>query len=220
MRTGLGGQGSVSGSTSWSRSYRAAARDRSGARSTGSRGCPGRVARHEGLRCLRDRIRGQTQPVSPARQDLIVHSLAVACAAKRIAEMSEGAVSPHLAYSAGLLHDIGKFALQDVMPKSLTAIVQEAEAAKANLYTVEQRHLGTNHAMLGKQLAQRWRLPGSLVTAIWLHHSDTITLLEGMAETALARVVWAANHLTRYGRDRPVGQLRQAGFPQLPGRGH
>lgn len=140
----------------------------------------------------------QTQPVSPTRQDLILHSLAVACAAKRIAEMSEGAIDPHLAYSAGLLHDIGKFALQDVMPKSLTAIVQEAEAARANLYTVEQRHLGTNHAMLGKQLAQRWRLPGPLVTAIWLHHSDTITLLEGMAETALARVVWVANHMARY----------------------
>lgn len=140
----------------------------------------------------------RTQPPSPTRQDLIVHSLAVACAAKRIAEASEGAVDPNLAYTAGLLHDIGKFALQDVMPKSLTAIVQEAEAAKVSLYTVEQRHLGTNHAMLGKQLAHRWRLPGPIETVIWLHHSDAVTLLEGMPETALSRIVWTANHIARH----------------------
>ncbi len=150
---------------------------------------------------------GQTEPPAPTRSDLIVHSVAVACAARHIAEMSDGAVDPHLAYSAGLVHDIGKFALQDIMPKSLTAIVQEAQAAKTGLYTIEQRHLGTNHAMLGKQLAQRWRLPGPFVTAIWLHHSDAITLLEGMPETALARIVWVANHLARHAQGGQSGNF-------------
>src|SRR5512133_1152618 len=59
----------------------------------------------------------------PNRKDLILHSLAVACCARKIAEASSG-IDPQLAWSAGLLHDIGKFALQDVMPKSLAAIAR------------------------------------------------------------------------------------------------
>ncbi len=139
----------------------------------------------------------QTQPAVPDRKNLILHSLAVACCAERIAETSTPQVDPQLAYSAGLLHDIGKLALQDIMPKSLTAIAQEAQATQSSLYAVEQKHLGTNHAMLGKQLAQKWRLPEPIAMAIWLHHSDAVTLLGDLAEIAVVRVVWAADHIVR-----------------------
>jgi len=138
------------------------------------------------------------QPARPARTDLILHSLAVACAAKRIAQDAVEGADPHLAYSAGLLHDIGKLALQDIMPKSLAAIAMEAEAAGESLYSVEQMHLGTNHAVLGRQLAQRWGLPDSIVMAIWLHHSAAVTRLEGLPETQVARLVWAADHIVRH----------------------
>ncbi len=141
---------------------------------------------------------GQNQPAWPARTDLIRHSLAVAICARRIVEACQPALDPHMAYSAGLLHDIGKLALQDIMPKSLAAIVQEAEATGASLYTVEQKHLGTHHAMLGKQLARQWRLPDPVATAIWLHHSDAVTMLEGLPETGIARIVWAADHIVRH----------------------
>jgi len=141
---------------------------------------------------------GQNQPASPARNDLIMHSLAVAVCARHIVEACQPALDPHMAYSAGLLHDIGKFALQDIMPKSLAAIVQEAEATGSGLYAVEQKHLGTHHAMLGKQLARKWRLPDPITTAIWLHHSSAVTALEGLPETAIARIVWAADHVARH----------------------
>ncbi len=139
----------------------------------------------------------QAQPGTPDRKDLILHSLAVACCAKRLAETTALEVDPQLAYSAGLLHDIGKLALQDIMPKSLAAIAQEAQATQSSLYAVEQKHLGTNHAMLGKQLAQKWRLPEPIAMAIWLHHSDAVTLLGDLAEIAVVRAVWAADHLVR-----------------------
>jgi len=141
---------------------------------------------------------GQNQPASPVRTDLIVHSVAVAICARRIVEACQPALDPHMAYSAGLLHDIGKLALQDIMPKSLAAIVQEAEATGSSLYVVEQKHLGTHHAMLGKQLARKWRLPDPITTAIWLHHSSAVTALEGLPETAVARIVWAADHVARH----------------------
>ncbi len=131
---------------------------------------------------------------TPTRKDLILHSLAVACCARRIAEAA--GIDLHLAWSAGLLHDIGKFALQDVMPKSLAAIAREAEASVASLYTVEHRHLGTNHTLLGKQLAQRWRLPEPILLSIWLHHRD-IAALQAVPEARIAILVKAADSLVR-----------------------
>ena len=132
---------------------------------------------------------------APARKELILHSLAVACCAKRIAEAASG-VDPQLAWSAGLLHDIGKFALQDVMPKSLAAIAHEAQATNASLCAVEHEHLGTNHTLLGKQLAQRWRLPEPIMLAIWLHHRD-VAALESVAEARIALLVKAADGIAR-----------------------
>lgn len=137
------------------------------------------------------------QPAVPARKDLTLHSLAVACCARRIAESAPLQVEPELAYSAGLLHDIGKLALQDIMPRSLAAIAKEAEAAGASLHEVEQRHLGTNHALLGRQLAQRWRLPESITLAIWLHHSDPAVILESTPSARSALLVWAADNIAR-----------------------
>ncbi|MBP8910742.1 MAG: HDOD domain-containing protein [Phycisphaerae bacterium] len=135
------------------------------------------------------------QPLgAPTRKDLILHCLAVACCARGIAEAV--GIDLSLAWSAGLLHDIGKFALQDVMPKSLAAIAREAQASSASLYSVEYRHLGTNHTLLGKQLAQRWRLPEPILLSIWLHHRDFGALL-AVPEARIAMLVKAADSLAR-----------------------
>jgi len=137
------------------------------------------------------------QPALPSRRDLILHSLAVACCTRRLAEATGSAIEPNLAYSAGLLHDIGKLALQDIMPKSLAAITKEAEATKASVHRIEQKHLRTNHARLGKQLAQRWRLPEPITLAIWLHHRDAAAFTTAVPEAALAVLVKAADNIAR-----------------------
>jgi len=137
------------------------------------------------------------QPASPARKDLTLHCLAVACCARRLAEISPLAVEPGLAYSAGLLHDVGKFALQDIMPRSLAAIAQEAQATACALHEVEQRHLGTDHTLLGRQLAQKWRLPEAIGLAIWLHHGDPEPILESIPKARAAILVRAADGIAR-----------------------
>jgi len=135
------------------------------------------------------------QLASPARKDLILHSLAVACCARRIAEATDG-VDPQLAWTGGLLHDLGKLALQDIMPKSLAAIAREAEATSAAMYAVEHKHLGTSHTLLGRQLAQRWRLPEPILLAIWLHHRDGAAI-EAVPEARIALLVKVADIIAR-----------------------
>jgi len=130
-----------------------------------------------------------------AKKGLLLHSIAVACCAKDIAETASPQMDSQLAYSAGLLHDMGKLALEETMPKSFASMVEEAKSTKKCSRAIEQKHLGTDHTIIGKRLAQKWRLPNLIVLAIWLHHSQTVTISEDMPEARIAAVVQLADSI-------------------------
>ena len=131
------------------------------------------------------------------RKGLLLHNLAVACCAKDIAEIMSPKIDSQLAYSAGLLHDIGKLALDEAMPKSFARIIEEAKSQNADTCTIEQKYFGIDHTILGKRLAQKWHLPSQIITAIWLHHSDTGTISESIPEAKVAQVVQLADSIAR-----------------------
>lgn len=129
------------------------------------------------------------------RKQMALHSLATACCAGLIAECVLEPDKRQTAYLAGLLHDIGKWALDEVMPKSFAKMVAEARSSQSSLEAVEQQHLGLDHAVLGKRLAQKWGLPEAITSAIWLHHCDPHTLSADLPDVDIARVVSLANQL-------------------------
>jgi putative nucleotidyltransferase with HDIG domain len=131
------------------------------------------------------------------KKELLLHSLAVACCAKDIAEMATPQMDSELAYLAGLLHDIGKLALEETMPKSFIGMIEEAKLTQSSSLVIEQKHLGTDHTMIGKRLGQQWRLPNLIVLAIWLHHSQTIIIGEDMPEARIAAVIQLADSVAR-----------------------
>jgi len=148
------------------------------------------------------------------RKGLMLHSLAVACCAKEIAEIASPQIDSELAYCAGLLHDIGKLALQEAMPKSFIRIVEEAESAEQSYCVIEQEHLGCDHAIIGKHLAQRWRLPNQIALAIWLHHSEVIAISEKMPEAKIAAVVQLADSMSRQLNIGSAGSFDTPGPPE------
>jgi len=131
------------------------------------------------------------------RKDLALHTLAVACGAKDIAEIISPRMNPQLVHCAGLLHDIGKLALEEAMPKSFARIVEEAKSTEASICTIEQKHLGLDHTILGKRLAQKWHMPYQIAFAIWLHHSDVVRISQSMSEARIAQVVQLADSIAR-----------------------
>ena len=131
------------------------------------------------------------------RKGLMLHSLAVACCAKEIAEIASPQVDSDLAYYAGLLHDIGKLALQEAMPKSFVRIVEEAESAEQSSCVIEQEHLGCDHAIIGKHMAQRWGLANQISLAIWLHHNEVLAISEQMPGAKIAAVIQLADSMSR-----------------------
>jgi putative nucleotidyltransferase with HDIG domain len=130
------------------------------------------------------------------RRELAIHSLAVACAAAAIADYVLDEPQRELAFTAGLLHDIGKTALDEAMPKSFEQLVRQAQQKHQSLAVAEQEHLGLTHALLGKRLAEKWQLPQPVTQAIWLHHAEPSVLPE-MPYGRLAMVVALADALAR-----------------------
>lgn len=76
------------------------------------------------------------------------------------------------AFTAGLLHGLGRMALAQFRADDLEEAKRLAEAEKLALPEAEDRLLGFNDAALGGAIASRWQFPDSLVGAIANHHLD------------------------------------------------
>jgi putative nucleotidyltransferase with HDIG domain len=136
-------------------------------------------------------------PRTDFRKELTRHSLAVACCAEQLAQFVTPALESHTAYLTGLLHDTGKFLLDEAMPKSFDILLEQARTGKTSLCRVEQANLGLDHAILGKRLAQKLRLPSDVILGIWLHHSQTGAVAQTMPQARIAAVVELADSIVR-----------------------
>ncbi len=106
------------------------------------------------------------------------HSLAVAVAAEQIAaaHSDQDDLPPAEAFVCGLLHDIGKLAIDFVLPKSYDRVAELVDLNQGNIAEFERRVIGIDHHTAGKRLAQQWDLPQMLQDCIWLHGAPLETL--------------------------------------------
>ena len=131
------------------------------------------------------------------REDLVLHSLAVAVCARKIAQAMVVGTPVRLAYLAGLLHDIGKMALHQLMPLGFAGIVSQSLQEGTSSVPLEKASLGLDHGVIGKHLARRWQLPAPIQTAIWLHHSDMALVANPSGYADMARIVYCADVMVK-----------------------
>jgi len=74
------------------------------------------------------------------------------------------------AFTAGLLHDLGRLALACVAPEPLARAQALSLAQDLPMLDAEQHCLGTDHAAFGALVAGHWHFGGDIVEAIRLHH--------------------------------------------------
>ena len=128
------------------------------------------------------------------------HSLAVACAARLIAERARLGKRKDEAFVCGLLHDLGKIALDACLPKSYARVLQQTRATGRCLCDVERELLGVDHTVAGKRLAARWKLPQPIVDSIWLHHQPPASLPESIGSQEMIKIVHVADQIVRHQR--------------------
>ena len=101
------------------------------------------------------------------------HSLQVASMAKRIYKLEgQDPKAAEEAFTAGLLHDIGKLVLAINMPKEYAAASDLAHSGM-ELPSAEHKIFGFNHADVGGYLIGLWGLPVPVVEAVALHHNPS-----------------------------------------------
>ena len=78
-----------------------------------------------------------------------------------------------LAFTAGLLHDIGKLAFDCHFPDQYARVLEYRAEHDCHLLAAEDAVLGSNHAQAGGRLARHWKLPPLIASAIEHHHYPT-----------------------------------------------
>ena len=98
------------------------------------------------------------------------HAVGTAVIAEKIAAMTKK-VDSSLAYTAGLLHDIGKVVLDQFVDSGFPLFYRQLNDEGKSFAEVEKQVLGTDHTEVGASLAINWSFPESLVETIRHHHN-------------------------------------------------
>lgn len=101
---------------------------------------------------------------------LFHHAIGTALTAERIARFT-GATPGSTAYTAGLLHDIGKVVLDQYIASAYPLFYRKYNRGQENFTRIEMEVFGTDHTHVGDCLAEMWSFPASLREAIFCHHA-------------------------------------------------
>jgi putative nucleotidyltransferase with HDIG domain len=126
-------------------------------------------------------------------RELWRHSVITGAIAKHLARMA-GHADPEEAFTAGLLHDLGKFVLEVHAPQVYARLVADRRVRGCPLSELERETFGFDHADIGGAFAESWRFPSVLVDAFAGHHTARV----GRARTRdeqVAALVALADHL-------------------------
>ncbi|MFW5722217.1 MAG: HDOD domain-containing protein, partial [Desulfohalobiaceae bacterium] len=139
--------------------------------------------------------RSDEEQDSPA-QKLWSHGLACSVAAQLVAVRTYPELKNE-AFVAGMLHDLGKGAIIHFMPEQYARVAEHQHKHQVEAMVAEQEILDTNHAQVGKWLAERWDLPKSLRDVIWLHHQPIDAIKELDVNQELLNIVILADLLAK-----------------------
>jgi putative nucleotidyltransferase with HDIG domain len=123
--------------------------------------------------------------------DLYRHSLTVAVGADLLAKKL-GRVTPEIAYTAGLLHDVGKLALAYVCAASFEEIRLFQAEKQCPWREAELALLGYDHTEVAGALLHTWAFPPNLIEVVRFYPRPRLSTAE---HRSLVTCVHAAKHL-------------------------
>jgi len=104
----------------------------------------------------------------PFMQVIWRHNLACALIAAQLA--SAGFLDKDTAYTAGILHDIGRLGLAAVRPKEYAALMEKHKGSAGSILPAERELFGTDHCEIGRRLISDWNLPADFDAIVSDHH--------------------------------------------------
>ncbi|MCG8635760.1 MAG: HDOD domain-containing protein [Desulfobacterales bacterium] len=111
-----------------------------------------------------------TSGYSLCKGGLFYHAVGVAHAAEHLAEKT-GKADAKQAYTAGLLHDIGKVVLDQYIADSAPLLFRNIGENRESFIRSEQKILGITHCRAGSILAESWQFSDALIQVVRHHHN-------------------------------------------------
>jgi putative nucleotidyltransferase with HDIG domain len=131
-----------------------------------------------------------SQGYSLCKGGLFKHALGVAMIAEALAKFT-GRASSKIAYTSGLLHDIGKVILDQYMTPVHPFFYRRTQIDTVDLCDAEKEKFGRSHTEIGGLLAENWSLPENLIDTIRFHHFPECATVD----TELTHIVYLADLL-------------------------
>jgi HD-like signal output (HDOD) protein len=104
------------------------------------------------------------------------------------------AASVEAAYTAGILHDIGKLMLADSLPAEFQNALAQAATRDAPFHEIELEIFGATHAGLAAYLLGLWGLPAPIVEAVAFHHAPGKSSHQAFSPLTAVHVANALEH--------------------------
>ena len=105
----------------------------------------------------------------PAMRALWRHNLACALIAQQLA--SCGSMDGDSAYTAGIVHDLGRFALAVIQPQDYANLLESHCGSALSILAREQELFGWDHCETGQRLIADWKLPAEFDAVVREHHA-------------------------------------------------
>jgi putative nucleotidyltransferase with HDIG domain len=97
------------------------------------------------------------------------HSLACALVAHQLARA--GSIDADAAYTAGILHDIGRLVLAVISPKEYAGLLETHRGSAGSALQAERALFGFDHCEAGRHLITDWKLPSGFEAIVSHHHA-------------------------------------------------
>lgn len=169
------------------------------------------------LALMIDFFPGKKGGYSLCKGGLFYHAVGTAMICEKLAIIT-GFVSCDIAYTGGLLHDIGKVVLDQYMSLAYPLFYRKIQVGGESLINVENNVFGTTHTEIGGLLAEQWSIPGQIAEVIKYHHSPeraslnpALTHIVYLADLILSRFV-VGNELDRLSTDDFAMRLNKVGL--------
>jgi putative nucleotidyltransferase with HDIG domain len=104
----------------------------------------------------------------PAMRAIWRHNLASALIADQLA--SVGFLDREVAFTAGVMHDIGRLGLAVIRPKEYSLLLGVHSGSAASILNAERDLFGWDHCEAGRQLITDWKMPPEFEAIVAEHH--------------------------------------------------
>jgi putative nucleotidyltransferase with HDIG domain len=130
------------------------------------------------------------------------HSVITAFSAQHVAQAA--GMDGNLAFTPGLLHDLGKVVFAETYGRNYTLMFDPAKRGPMSLIDWELDRYGCNHADVGATLLDNWKLPKPLVAGVKHHHNPSAA----GEHAQLAACICLGNAMSR-SLEKPAFELDQ-----------